>query len=170
MVTLLRLGLMACLTWIGWGWTAALAQTPSTTVPDLICDPNREWELDFGAQTHIGREIFRLEVARTPAQQSQGLMFRTTLAPDQGMVFVFLPPQLTRFWMWNTCLNLDIIFLNQGRVIEIAANVPPCRKQPCPVYGPHSRRIDQVVEVVGGTATRLGLKPGDPLKVMFSPP
>jgi len=170
MAALFRLTLLACLIWLGWGWYPALSQTSAPTPSAVICDPNRKWDLDFGAQTQVGGKTFRLEVARTPEEQSQGLMFRTELPADQGMVFVFNPPQLTGFWMWNTCLNLDIIFLYHGRVIEIAANVPPCRQQPCPVYGPSTQRIDQVVELSGGTAKRLGLQPGDPLWVTFSPP
>jgi len=167
MAVFLRLSLLACLTWFGWG---RLAMAGQVWAAPPVCDPNRQWQVEFAAQTQIGGETFYLEVATTPEQQAQGLMFRTELGSHQGMVFVFDPPQRTGFWMWQTCLNLDIIFLSQGRVVEIAADVPPCRQQPCPVYGPPTQLIDQVVELRGGTAQRLGLKPGDPLMVVFTSP
>ncbi|MEM1685036.1 MAG: DUF192 domain-containing protein [Thermostichales cyanobacterium SZTDM-1c_bins_54] len=149
------------------GLWLVLAGIPVWAQADLVCDPGRQWQVQFGAQTQIGEQVFRLEVARTAAEQAQGLMYRTQLPPDQGMVFVIDPPQPMTFWMWNTCLNLDIIFLRHGRVIHIAENVPPCRQQPCPLYSPGSQSVDQVVELKGGTARRLNLAVGDPLPVTF---
>jgi len=105
-------------------------------------------------------------VARTPEQQRLGLMFRTDLPPDRGMWFPFDPPQPASFWMFNTLINLDIIFLYQGKVVYIAADVPGCPAQPCPTYGPPpSQLVDGVLEFRGGTAAALGLAVGDPVEI-----
>jgi uncharacterized membrane protein (UPF0127 family) len=88
-------------------------------------------------------------------------MFRTDLPPDRGMWFPFDPPQPASFWMFNTLINLDIIFLHQGKVVYIAADVPGCPAQPCPTYGPPpSQLVDGVLEFRGGTAAALGLQAG----------
>ncbi|GAB4217287.1 MAG: hypothetical protein OHK0012_21320 [Synechococcales cyanobacterium] len=136
-----------------------------------ICDPARPWDQSFQASVVINGQTIDLEVARTPEEQAQGLMYRTQLPANQGMVFPFDPPQPTQFWMWQTCLNLDIIFVAQERVVHVAADVPPCRQQPCPVYGPPPQQlVDYVVEIQGGLASKLGLKVGDPLPVTFAQP
>jgi uncharacterized membrane protein (UPF0127 family) len=83
-------------------------------------------------------------------------MFRTELPGDRGMLFNFEEPRVARFWMKNTLIPLDMIFLRQGRVKRIIANVPPCNADPCPVYGPLTE-VDQVLELKAGQANALGL-------------
>ncbi|MBD2020447.1 DUF192 domain-containing protein, partial [Leptolyngbya sp. FACHB-36] len=116
--------------------------------------------LPISAQVKIANQTIRLEVARTPEQQAIGLMYRTSLAADRGMLFPFKPARRVGFWMKNVSIPLDMIFLRNGRVEFIASNAAPCQTDPCPTYGP-SVPIDQVIELRGGRAAELGLKPGD---------
>jgi uncharacterized membrane protein (UPF0127 family) len=122
--------------------------------------------LPISAQAKIGQQVINLEVAQTPRQQALGLMYRRSLAPNQGMLFAFDPPRPVSFWMKNTKIPLDMIFLRQGKVMAIVANVPPCTATPCPVYGPEPPvAIDQVIELRGGRSAELGLAVGDRVSV-----
>ncbi len=112
----------------------------------------------------------RLEVADTEATRQRGLMFRRSLEPAAGMLFVFDEPGVHPFWMQNCLISIDIIWLDEeGRVADIAASVPPCRlpsceppcdSNACPTY-PHDGRAKYVIEVVAGFADAHGLKAGD---------
>jgi len=77
--------------------------------------------------TSLGKtHTFRVEVARTQAEQAKGLMFRTRMGPDEGMLFPYDPPRVLSFWMKNTVLSLDLIFIGPDhRVINVAANAVP---------------------------------------------
>ncbi|MCW6053938.1 DUF192 domain-containing protein [Lyngbya sp. CCAP 1446/10] len=101
-----------------------------------------------------------LEVAQTPQEQAIGLMFRTELPDDRGMLFPIAPPRNVRFWMKNVQIELDMIFLREGIVQAIISNVPPCFSDTCPSYGPDFP-VDGVIELKGGRAAQLGLKIGD---------
>ena len=116
--------------------------------------------LPITAQAQISGQIINLEVAKTPKEQAMGLMYRTELADDRGMLFSFDPPRKVNFWMKNCKISLDMIFLRSGIVKAIALDVPPCLADPCPMYG-SSAPVDQVIEVRGGRITELGLKVGD---------
>ncbi len=122
--------------------------------------------LPITAQAQMAGQRFSLEVTRTPQEQAMGLMYRTSLADDRGMLFSFVPPRPVSFWMKNTKIPLDMVFLRNGEVKAIAANVPPCTAEPCPSYGPQIP-IDQVIELRGGRAAELGLKVGDRVSVEF---
>ncbi len=122
--------------------------------------------LPITAQVVIGRETIGLEVARSPQEQALGLMYRLDLPEDRGMLFLFEPAQQVSFWMKNVELDLDMIFLQNGTVVAIEAAVPPCRREPCPLYGP-GERVDQVIELRGGRAAELGLQVGDRLTLEF---
>lgn len=124
--------------------------------------------LPISAQAQISSQVIDLEVAQTPQQQAMGLMYRTALADNQGMLFPFNPPQPVSFWMKNVSISLDMIFLRNGKIVEIAANVPPCKTVPCPVYGPNAS-VNQVIELRGGRAAELGLQVGDSVLVRFLP-
>ncbi len=122
--------------------------------------------LPISAQAQMADKQISLEVAQTPEQQAMGLMYRTSLADDRGMLFAFNPPQPVGFWMKNTKIALDMVFLRNGEVKAIEANVPPCTETPCPTYGPREI-IDQVIELRGGRAAELGLKVGDRVTIKF---
>jgi uncharacterized membrane protein (UPF0127 family) len=109
--------------------------------------------------THEGkRHAFRVEVARTSQEQAKGLMFRTAMGADEGMIFPMRPPRDASFWMKNTVIPLDIIFIGTDRrILNIAANAVPYSEAPLPSAGLTSA----VLELNGGRAAELGLAPGD---------
>ena len=105
-----------------------------------------------------GTHRFTVEVARTPEEQANGLMHRQSLAPDRGMLFPYDPPQPASFWMKNTLIPLDIIFIRADRTIaRIAANTVPLSLEPVPSLEP----VAAVLEIAGGRAAELGIAPGD---------
>lgn len=118
--------------------------------------------LPVTAQAVMGDEVIGLEVAETSQQQATGLMYRTQVPADRGMLFPFAPPRSVSFWMRNVPIPLDMVFLSGGEIVAIAADVPPCTNDPCPTYGPEAGQvIDQVIELRGGRAAELGLAEGD---------
>ncbi len=101
---------------------------------------------------------FRVELARTSQEQAKGLMFRTEMGPDEGMIFPFDPPRMASFWMRNTVIPLDLIFVApDGRISNIAANAVPYDETPLSSLGD----AKAVLELNGGRAAQLGIKPGD---------
>lgn len=107
------------------------------------------------------------ELAATNPEQERGLMARTELAPDRGMLFLFNRPQpQLLFWMFQTLIPLDIIWTDQDRrIVFISANTPPCpdaNSDRCPTYGP-AQSSQYVLEIAAGRAAALGLKLGDAL-------
>lgn len=100
---------------------------------------------------------FRVEVARTDAEQAQGLMFRTEMGPNEGMLFPTERPQPRSFWMKNTVIPLDLIFVgSDGLITNIAANAVPYSLEPIPSAG----AAIAVLELNGGRAAELGIRPG----------
>jgi len=111
--------------------------------------------------------VVKLEVAASEAEIQRGLMYRTSLPDDQGMVFLFHPPRPVNFWMAHCFISLDMLFVKDGKIIKIFENVPPCRAQnerDCPTYpaGP-GIEVTEVVEVSAGYAKRHDVKVGDPV-------
>jgi uncharacterized protein len=130
--------------------------------------PKKGQTLPLEAQTTVQGKTIQLEVARTVEQQATGLMFRTELAEDRGMVFLFNPPNPISFWMKNTLIPLDMVFARSGKVVYLQRNAPPCKTLDCPTYGAGPQQpIDQVIELQAGTIDRLKLKVADPIKVEF---
>ena len=105
-----------------------------------------------------GSHKFTVEVATTPGQMEQGLMFRQSLAPDAGMIFDYSVPSMAAMWMKNTLIPLDMLFVDQrGRIINIHERAVPGSLEPIAAAAP----ARAVIELNGGTAARLGIKPGD---------
>ena len=107
---------------------------------------------------------FTVEVAETPETQTRGLMDRPALAPNAGMLFIFPEAAPRGFWMLNTLIPLDMLFVDaERRIINIQANALPCTPpRRCPTY--HSTAPAQyVLEIAGGRAQALGLRAGDQL-------
>lgn len=123
--------------------------------------------LPITAQAMIGGTQIDLEVAKTPEQQTLGLMYRTFLPDDRGMLFVFDRPDFLGFWMKNCKISLDMIFLRDGVVRYIEVNAPPCEADPCPTYGPTNVMVDQVIELRGGRSQELGVQLGDRISIEF---
>jgi len=104
---------------------------------------------------------FTVEVARTPEQQSQGLMNRESLAPDRGMIFPYEPPVVASFWMKNTLIPLDMIFIRaDGTIARIEANTVPLSLDPVAAGEP----VAAVLELAGGRSAELGIAPGAKVK------
>jgi uncharacterized protein len=108
--------------------------------------------------TSSGRHPFMVEVARNDADRAQGLMYRRSLAPDRGMLFDFQRVEPISMWMQNTYVSLDMLFIRpDGSIARVATNTEPLSTRAVPSGEP----VLAVLEVVAGTATRLGIKPGD---------
>ena len=101
---------------------------------------------------------FVVEVARSPAEQQRGMMFRQSLAPDRGMIFPYAPPASVAFWMKDTLIPLDMLFVRaDGTIARIEANAVPLSEEPVPAGEP----IGAVLEIAGGRAAELGIAAGD---------
>ncbi|MBD2078543.1 DUF192 domain-containing protein [Leptolyngbya sp. FACHB-17] len=137
---------------------------PSPTAP-IVSNSSMGQILPLSASFKVADQVIKLEVARTPDEQATGLMYRTSLADDRGMLFPFNPPRPTQFWMKNTLIPLDMLFLRNGIIRSISANVPPCQANPCPTYGSPTEEIDQVIELRAGRAAELNLKAGDRITI-----
>ena len=112
-------------------------------------------------RTHNGVRRFQVEIADTEASRERGLMFRKSLAPDHGMLFDFKTPQPVAFWMKNTLIPLDMVFITaDGHILSIARNAQPMNETPIPSGGD----VLGVLELRGGRAAELGLEPGDRVK------
>lgn len=110
-----------------------------------------------------------LEIADTQERRRIGLMNRLDLHYDQGMIFIFEQSIRGGFWMKNTLIYLDMIFLDENMVVvDIVRHAPPCRTEECPGYG-SDFPFKYVVEVNGGWAASNGVKPGSKLKFKYPP-
>ncbi|WP_260581838.1 DUF192 domain-containing protein [Sphingopyxis sp. PET50] len=111
------------------------------TIPVTIKAPDK---------THV----FTVEVARTPEEQEKGLMFRTSLPEKGGMLFPFAKPRYASFWMKNTLIPLDMVFIRtDGSIDRIAENTIPENLEPVVSGG----EVSAVLELAGGTAAKLGI-------------
>ena len=136
--TLTALALTFALPIAGCGLDAGEAES-APTIPVTIAAKDR---------THR----FNVEVARTDAEQDKGLMFRTSLPADGGMLFPFEKPRIGSFWMKNTLIPLDMIFIRaDGSIDRIAENTIPESLEPVVSGG----EVSAVLELAGGTAARL---------------
>lgn len=101
---------------------------------------------------------FTVELARSPEEQATGLMNRPSLAPDRGMIFPHEPPRPASFWMKNTLIPLDIIFIRtDGTIANIAENTVPLSLDPVVSLEP----VGLVLELAGGRTAELGIRAGD---------
>jgi len=136
------------------------ACAPTRPPPSLLAERSaaglQQMTLDVrsGAKTHR----FVVEVARSAQEQETGLMNRPSLGPDRGMIFPYDPPQPVSFWMKDTLIPLDMIFIRpDGSIAKIAANTVPLSLEPVPVAEP----IAAVLEIAGGRSSELGISAGD---------
>ena len=111
-------------------------------------------EIESDGRTHR----FVVEVARTSEEQARGLMFRRSLGPNEGMIFPFPSPRPAGFWMRNTVIPLDMIFIREnGTIARIAANTVPLSEETVESGEP----VAGVLEIRGGRAAELGIDEGD---------
>ncbi|RYG95864.1 MAG: DUF192 domain-containing protein [Alphaproteobacteria bacterium] len=109
-------------------------------------------------KTTAAEHRFTIEVVDTDATRAKGLMFRTSLAPDAGMLFDFKESRQVSFWMQNTLIPLDMLFIRQdGTIANIHVNAKPMDPTSIPSDGP----VQYVFEIAGGRSVELGIKAGD---------
>ncbi len=149
------------------GPTAAFApaQAASAACPQDPDPTGGRSLFDRGAATFVtpdgARHALRAEIARSPEAHERGLMFRTSMGADEAMVFEFERPQLARFWMHNTCIALDMVFVGEDRRVLGVVTAPPMNDEARFVNG----FSKWVVELPAGTAARLGVAMGTVLEV-----
>lgn len=107
------------------------------------------------------KQNFIVEVARTQEEQAYGLMNRQTLSPDRGMIFPYAPPQPVAFWMKNTLIPLDMVFIAPGgKILRIEENAVPLSLEPVG----SGDAVEAVLELNGGRSAELGIAAGDQVK------
>jgi uncharacterized membrane protein (UPF0127 family) len=138
--------------------TSACGSATATSDAPLEQSPAGLEQIPLTIKTASGEHRFTVEVAETPEQQAQGLMFRQSLAANQGMIFPRDPPGDASFWMKNTLIPLDLVFIRpDGSIVRIAENAVPMSLDPIPSLEP----VGAVLEINGGRSAELGIKPGD---------
>lgn len=140
--------------------TVAASEVPDKEI--TLSGPGQLLEVSAIAQ--IKDQSFQLEVAQTPQQQALGLMFRSELPDNRGMLFPFSSPRRASFWMKDVPVPLDMVFIYQGKVVAVIT-APPCITEPCDTYGPGNQIVDQVLELRGDRASEIGLQPGDTVDI-----
>lgn len=111
-------------------------------------------------QACFRNHCFNVELAVTPEQRNLGLMFRESLDFNKGMLFIFEEEGRHPFWMKNTLIPLDIIWINNKEVVSIKENIQPCKEYFCPSIEP-TENAKYVLEINGGISKNIGLKIGD---------
>ncbi|AXC49844.1 DUF192 domain-containing protein [Paracoccus suum] len=136
-----------------------LAASAAAADTKVACAPDRAaFTLPDGSTRDIA-----VEVVDTPDSRARGLMFRESLAPEHGMLFIYEAPSEVAFWMRNTLIPLDMLFIDPaGRVAHVAANAVPHDETPVPGAHPGDPAPERlmVLEIGGGEAARLGLGEG----------
>ena len=108
--------------------------------------------------------IVRIEIAADDETRAQGLMFRDRVPEGTGMLFLFVEPGEFPFWMKNTLVPLDMIWIDdQHRAVHVEHGVPPCKADPCPSYPPHAA-AKYVLELGAGQAAKHHIVNGSTLK------
>lgn len=108
-------------------------------------------------------QCFNVEIADTAIKRAHGLQGRKELADDEGMLFIFEAPDIYNFWMKDTLISLDMIWIDENKkIVDIKTHVPPCVAEPCAMYGP-SGKASFVLEIKAGQAEVRGIKAGDEL-------
>jgi uncharacterized protein len=138
---------------------AAAASSPAVSAPPIEM-PSAVLADGFG---------ITLELAMTPEELAQGLMFRPKLAEDRGMLLIFDEERFPNIWMMNTLVALDLVYLDStGTVVDVITDAQPCPGEPCPRFTP-TQPSKAVLEVPAGTAIRHGISKGQTLEFSHVP-
>jgi len=122
------------------------------------CDAEQPW-------AEVGGQRYRVEIADDNDTRVRGLMFRDELARDAGMLFIWPSAAPRAFWMRNTRIPLDILYIGSDwTIVGWSLDTPPCRTRNCPSY-PSGRPAQYVLEVNAGEMQRLGVSLGDRVRV-----
>ncbi len=131
-------------------------------------DRSKWGQVDILDEHDVFMTSFKVELAQTEEEISRGLMGRENLPTDQGILFIYSQPQLLSFWMKDTLITLDIIYMNQQKKItKVIQRVLPCKQIICPGY-PSVTPSMYVLEINGGLSEKLRIKEG--MKAEFSFP
>lgn len=131
---------------------------------NMIGDSN--WQMQE-SRVCFESECFTAELAITPDEQSRGLMFREQMDEDRGMLFVFENEAIHSFWMKNTLIPLDIIWIDSSsKVVFISKGVQPCKSVSCPTVNPGTN-AKYVLEINAGVSDRIGLSVGDQVTIDY---
>ena len=140
--------------------TMATAQDPTA----------RNADVDFGESQPLviksegGEHTLMVEEAKTLAQQARGMMWRESVDPDTGMIFEFAEPKIATIWMKNTAVPLDILFVrSNGKILKIEHNAQPFKLR----SASSEAVVAAVIELKGGRALELGIRPGDTVEHDF---
>jgi len=137
---------------------ACSPQAPAQNVASEQVGESGLQQVPLTIRSATGVHRFMVEVAATPEQQARGLMFRRSLADNEGMIFPYSPPQEVAFWMKNTFIPLDMIFIrSDGTIVRIAQNTTPHSLEPVGGGEP----VAAVLEIRGGRSAELGIREGD---------
>lgn len=154
----LSLGLVAGLALAG---SAAAQPGPGANGPGCVADGPPQTGLpveQVAFNTQTGPARFKAQIAADEPSREKGLMFVRHMADDEAMIFDFKTPQETAFWMHNTYIPLDLVFVQaDGKILSIARNAPTCSDRPIPSGGP----VRAVIELNAGTVDRRGVRVGD---------
>lgn len=149
----------------GCGATPQPAVSQQQQQPQLRTAPSGLALAPLEIRSATRRFPFTVEIASTEDEQAQGLMFRRQLGPNEGMIFPFATSRMASFWMKNTLIPLDMIFIrSDGTIAMIAPNTVPQSLTP---VGP-GEPVSAVLEIPGGRAAELGIAEGD--RVIWSDP
>jgi len=136
----------------------------------VFAQTNRDDAVDFGEpvpliiQSESGPHEFSVEEAKTEPQQARGMMFREEMGEDTGMIFEFDEPKIATIWMKNTAISLDILFVrSNGKILKIEHMAQPYKLR----SASSEAVVAAVVELKGGRANELGIRPGDTVQHAF---
>ncbi|MDF1498154.1 MAG: DUF192 domain-containing protein [Patescibacteria group bacterium] len=120
---------------------------------------------DINFQVCIRENCFNIEIADDPKKRKIGLMNRNYLGPETGMLFIFEKMGVYKFWMKNTLIPLDMIWVDSDKkIIYIEKNTQPCKVEKCELFGPNEK-AKYVLEINGGLAEKNGIKVGDEIEL-----
>lgn len=138
--------------------TVAWAALSSLALMVAACAAEGPW-------VEVGGQRYRVEIADDHDSRVRGLMFRDELAADAGMLFIWPTSEPRAFWMRNTRIPLDIVYIAPDwTIVGWSLDTPPCRTRNCPSY-PSGRPAQYVLEVNAGEMKRLGVRLGDRVRV-----
>ncbi len=116
------------------------------------------------SQVCFNKNCFSIELAITQEEKQIGLMNRNHLDKDKGMLFIYTTPQKASFWMKNTLIPLDIIWIDQDFNVVYIANAQSCKQDPCPIYNPDSEAL-YILEINSNLTKELNIKEGDKVSI-----
>ena len=127
---------------------------------------NQDSHSEIRAEVIIGSSKFYVEVASDDLARSKGLMFRESLEKERGMLFVYNDSEIRSFWMKNTLIPLDMLFIDEKGQIKKIRSAVPCETSVCESYGSEVP-AKYVLEIRGGLAEEKGIKEGDRAEIRF---